>query len=287
VVAESRSISAAAERLHVAVSAVSRQITKLEGAFECALFDRTTKGVELTPAGERLASFVRLIRQDEDHIIEEVRGAAINGSGVVRVGCVEGLSSGFMPAVMSGFRRKFPNISISLHVAAPGEISRMLRQGEVDVVLKYCTAPEPGLESVFSCLSPIMALVAPSHELARSRKVQARDLVRYPLAVPVVGNTVRAAFDLCCSQHGITYTPAFTGNAASMAALAVQGDAVMLGGQLGAAHLINAAQLKAIKIDEKPMQTRLIHVLLLQGRTLPKMGNAFVEHLIAATQRSV
>lgn len=286
VVAESRSLSAAAERLHVAVSAVSRQISKLEDMCGCALIDRTTRGVELTPAGERLARFAKLIRHDEAHILEEVRGAAVHGTGVVRVGGVEGLSNDFLPSVMREFRKKFQDVSLELHVAAPNEVSQMLRQGDVDVVLKYCTVPELGLESVYTHASPIMALMAKTHPLANFRKLKAKQLVHHALAMPNVGNTVRTAFDLCCSQQGLEYTPAFTGNAAGMTMLAVQGDAIMLSGQLGVAHMIKAKQLRAIRIEEENLQSRSIQVLLLHGRTLPRIADAFVRDLIDAVKRS-
>lgn len=281
-VAESQSLSAAASRLHVAVSAVSRQIANLEDQFECALFDRHTKGVTMTEAGERLMTFARLIQQDADRIIEDVRGISLNGSGIVRVGCVEGLSVGFMPGVMASFRRLFPGICVHLQVAPPDEISRLLRKGEVDVALKYCVAPEPALETAYQHLSPIMALVAPHHPIARRRRIKALELVQQSLAVPESGNTVRTAFDLCCTEQGLSYVPAFTGNAASTMSLAMQGDAVLLSGELGAAHLITAGQLVAIKIDEEAMKARALHVLLLQGRTLPRTANAFVTHVVGA-----
>lgn len=286
-VAESGSLSAAALRLHVAVSAVSRQVAKLEDMFECQLFDRNAKGVTLTAAGERLLVFSRLIQHDSDRVIEEVRGIAADGVGVVRVGCVEGLSVGFMPGVMASFRQRFPGMSVHLHVATPDDVSRLLRQGEIDVALKYCVAPEQSLISCYQHMSPIMAFVAPAHPLARLRKLTARELVQHPLAVPEQGNTVRTAFDLCCSEQGLSYAPAFTGNAASTMALASQGDAILLSGQLGAAHLVRAGQLVAIRVDEDIMRARAMHVLLLQGRTLPRTANAFVEHLVSAIQRAV
>ncbi len=285
-VAESGSLSAAALRLHVAVSAVSRQVAKLEDLFGCALFERHTRGMEPTDAGQRLVVFARRVQLDADRVIEEVRGVALDGPGVVRVGCVEGLSSGFMPEVMASFRKQFPATAVHLKVAAPDEVSHLLRQGEVEVALKYCVAPEAGLQSVHQQHSPVVALVAPEHLLARRRTVDARELVRHALAVPPAGHTVRTAFDLCCSQHGLQYTPAFTGNAASTMALAAQGHAVMLGGQLGSEHLVREGQLRAVRVVEEAMQARTMHVLVLQDRSLPRRAAAFVDHLVAAIERA-
>jgi DNA-binding transcriptional LysR family regulator len=284
VVAECESLSAAAEKLHVAVSAISRQIAKLEDVFGCTLFDRHARGVQLTDAGERLAKFARAVRLDADRVIEDVRGVALHGSGVVRVGAVEGLANGFMPHVMAEFRHRHPNAAVHLRVDAPAEISRLLQLGEIDVAIKYSVAPELGLDVVHQQDAPIVALVGPRHVLGRRKSVQVAELVKQPLGMPHQRNTVRTAFELCCAQQGLHYVPAFTGNASCLAELAVQGHAVTLGGHVGSARLIHEGHLRAIAIDDVLMTLRTMAVLVLKGRTLPSTATAFVEHLISCVK---
>ena len=284
VVAETRSLSAAALQLHVAVSAVSRQITNLEDAFGCPLFERHARGMELSPAGLRLAEFGRAMNADVERVIDEVRGEAHLASSIVRMACTEGFSSGFMPPVMSAFRAKHPDASIHLQVVSPDEVSRLLRQGEVDVGLKYCVEPEPGLHTLHRQLSPVMALVAPRHPLSKSRSVTIKQLVRYALAMPEKGTTIRQAFDLCCAANDLHYATAFTGNAATLLQLATQGEAILPFGYLSAAHLVASGALRALRIEEPEFQTRSLHVLALSGRTLPSMASDFAEHLLKAVR---
>ncbi|MBH1963043.1 MAG: LysR family transcriptional regulator [Comamonadaceae bacterium] len=285
-VAECESLSAAALKLHVAVSAISRQIAKLEDMFGCPLFDRHARGVQLTEAGERLAKFARAVRLDADRVIEEVRGVAAHGSGIVRVGTVEGLAGGFMPHAMAEFRRKNPGIAIHLHVDAPAEISRLLQQGEIDLAVKYSVEPEPSLDILHQQKAPIVALVSRHHALARRRSVTVAELVTQPLGMPDQRNTVRSAFELCCAQNGLHFEPAFTGNASCLAELAVQGHVVTLGGHVGSAQLISQGDLRAIPIEDQLLKLRTMAILVLKGRHLPSTATAFVQHLATAIKKA-
>ena len=286
VVAETRSLSAAATQLHVAVSAISRQITNLEEVMGCALFERHARGMELTAPGLRLAAFAKAMHVDAERVIEEVRGEATRAASVVRLGCTEGFSNGFAPSVMSSFRAKHPHVAVHLNVGAPKEVSQQLRAGDVDVVLKYCIAPEPGLAIMHQQPSPILALVSPHHPLGRVRKIDIVQLLRHDLAMPDKGTTVRRAFDLCCSSKGLQYNPVYTGNAACLLQLATQGEAVMLSGYEGAAHFIHAGLLCAVPIVEAQLQDRSLHVLTLEGRTLSANAAAFVAHLVRAVKQT-
>lgn len=280
VVAQTRSLSAAAQQLHVAVSAISRQISNLEESMGCTLFERNPRGMELNEAGLRLAAFVRATSLEAERVIEEVRGNAARATRVVRVACTEGFSAGFLPPVMTGFRARCADSAVHLNVASPDEVSRQVRAGDADVAMKYCVEPEQGLLTVHHQPSPIVALVHPRHALAKSVQVDIEQVLRYPLALPYKGTTVRQAFDLACSARGTTYLPAFVGNAASLLDIAVQGGGVLLSGYLGASHLIQRGLLRAVRIDDPYLQARSLHVLVLEGRTLPEAPAAFVEHLV-------
>ncbi|HSV52079.1 MAG TPA: LysR family transcriptional regulator, partial [Burkholderiaceae bacterium] len=198
-VARTGSVSQAAEHLHVAASAVSRQVTKLEDSLGCALFERQARGMVLSAAGERLAAHMRTALLDAERAVDEVKGLGGQRASRIRIACTEGPASGFMAQVMSTFRAAHPPCSIELQVGAPDAVSRHLLRGEVDLGLKFSVAPEKGLKVEHQQSAPIMVLMAPGHALARRRMVTATELVRHPLAVPEAGTTVRQMLDLCCS----------------------------------------------------------------------------------------
>jgi DNA-binding transcriptional LysR family regulator len=281
-VARTGSVTQAAEQLHVAVSAVSRQITKLEDSLGCALFERQARGMALSAAGERLAAYVRTTMLDAERVVDEVKGLGGQRASRIRIACTEGLACGFMAGVMSSFRASHPGCCIHLQVGTPDEVSRHLLRGEVDLIAKFSVAPERGLKIEHSQPAPIMLLAAPDHALARRCSVSMADIVRYPLATPEAGTTVRQMLDLCCSVKGLHYQVAYTGNSPTLQALVMQGEVLALSALISAAHAVLAGELVAVPVNEPHLRQRSLQVLTLQGQTLNTLASAFRDHLIAA-----
>jgi len=280
-VARTGSVTQAAEHLHVAVSAVSRQITKLEDSLGCALFERQARGMALSAAGERLAAYVRTTMLDAERVVDEVKGLGGQRASRIRIACTEGLACGFMAEVMSSFRAAHPSCSIHLQVGTPDEVSRHLLRGEVDLVAKFSVAPEKGLKIEHQQSAPIMVLAAPGHALARRRSVSVADIVRHPLAVPEAGTTVRQMLDLCCSLKGLHYQVAYTGNYATLLALTTLGEVLTLSALVSAAHAVRAGELVAVPVSEPQFRQRSLQVLTLQGQAPNTSASGFRDHLIA------
>jgi len=279
-VARTGSVSQAAEQLHVAASAVSRQIAKLEDSLGCALFERQARGMALSAAGERLAAYVRTTMLDAERVVDEVKGLGGQRASRIRIACTEGLACGFMAEVMASFRAAHPGCSIYLQVGTPDEVSRHLLRGEVDLGCKFSVAPERGLTIEHNQPAPIMVLAAPGHALARRRSVSVADIVRHPLAVPEAGTTVRQMLDLCCSLKGLHYQVAYTGNYATLLALTMQGEVLTLSALVSAAHAIRAGELVAVLVSEPQFRQRSLQVLALQGQALSTLVASFRDHLI-------
>lgn len=281
-VARTGSVTQAAEQLHVAASAVSRQIAKLEASLDCALFERQARGMALSAAGERLAAYVRSAALDAERVVDEVKGLGGQRASLVRIACTEGLACGFMAEMMSSFRAAHPRCNIHLKVGTPDEVSRYLLRGEVDLAAKFCVAPEKGLKIEHNQPAPIMVLAAPGHALARRRSVSMADIVRHPLAVPEAGTTVRQMLDLCCGLKGLHYQVAYTGNYPTLLALTVRGEVLTLSALVSAAHAIRAGDLVAVSVNEPQFRQRSLQVLTLQGQALNASASGFKDHLIAS-----
>jgi DNA-binding transcriptional LysR family regulator len=107
-VAKLGSIRKAADRLHVAPSAVSRQIAQLELELAAVLFERSKVGVQLTAAGEVLARHSHRIFRDLDRArsgIDDLRGLQ---RGEVSVWVIEGFVSGLLPDLLGNFHHRYP-----------------------------------------------------------------------------------------------------------------------------------------------------------------------------------
>ena len=285
-VARTGSVSQAAAQLHVAASAVSRQVGKLEDQLGCALFERRARGMVPTDAGERLMAYARAGSDDAERVMEQVRGLAGYSARRVRVACTEGFATGFMPEVMTGFRRRHPEVLIELSVGSPESVSRLLLQGETDVALKYTMAPEKGMTVRHAATAPMYALMLPTHPLARARAVTVADVVKYPLGISAKGMTGRQLFDMVASVQGLQYQASVVSNFSSALLPSTRGDDIMLSGYLTAAHLIRQGQLVAVPFAEPQLNQRVLQVLSLHGQTLAPLVSAFMGQLIAAIRQS-
>lgn len=281
-VAQCGSVNQAAGRLFVAPSAVSRQIAQLEDALGTALFERHTRGMDLTAAGHRLVGHLRHATLDAEQVLEQVRQLGGVAAQRVRLACTEGFAAGFMAAFVQALQQAQPHSAVELLVGSPDEVSQWLRRGETDVGLKYAVAPEAGLRVEHAAQAPVLAVMTPDHPLARQPAAALADVVRYPLLVGHPGVTARQLFDLACSAQGLQYQPVFVSNFSSVMLPLLRSPQVLLSGLLTVSHRVARRELVAVPIEEPLLTQRRMQVLSLEGRTLPEPVRACIVQLVAA-----
>src|SRR5487761_2654850 len=110
------SMRQAAERLHVAASAVNRQILKLEDQLQCKLFDRLAEGVRLTAAGEVLYHHILRLERDLDQAISQIDDLRGLRRGHVAIASEDGIGRDFVPPVLAAFSRDFPRVTFSFEI---------------------------------------------------------------------------------------------------------------------------------------------------------------------------
>jgi len=284
-VADTGAVSRAALRLHVAGSAVSRQIAALEDALGVALFERRQRGMRLTPAGERLAAHLRTAVAEGEHALEQVRQAQAAGRRQVRIACTEGFVAGFLPAVMAPFRRAHPTALLHLAVVSPDEaVDRVLRK-DADLALTYRVAKPRGCTVHHDSAAPLVALMRRDHPLARRRSVSVADVAAYPLLLNEQGTTSRLLFDMACDERGLSCDPAVVSASLAVLLPMVLDHEVMMAGYLTAAHLVARGDLIAVPFARGELPSRRLQLLSLQGRALPPMAQACAHAIVQDIRR--
>jgi DNA-binding transcriptional LysR family regulator len=205
------SISAASQQLFVAVSAISRQIQRLESRLGVTLFERSPRGMVINDAGQILANHVRRSMVDMELAIAEIKGIKAAEQTTIRVLCTDGLAFNLLPMLLARFRLMQPNVSFYLSVASAPQVPDKLRRGECDVALRFSLAPEPGIEVLMTLPAPVLVFMSEHHALA-SRELELADLNNYPLALPDQSTTLRQLFDLSCRMNNVFAESAFTCN---------------------------------------------------------------------------
>lgn len=198
-IASRGSMAAAAADLRLSQPAISKAIADLERDLGTAIFDRNSRGVQLTASGEILVRRGRVILDELRHGLDEIQNVCDPTAGFVSVG-VSPAQSLFVSGVVERTSRRYPRIKFNVVMSDPLRLIRALRDRELDLAI--CRAQmaegEPDLKAEILFRDRIEVVVAPSHPLARRRRLALSDLMgeRWALAEPdsYLGRLVRKAF---------------------------------------------------------------------------------------------
>jgi DNA-binding transcriptional LysR family regulator len=195
-VARRRSFTKAALDLHVAQSALSQQVRRLERELGVELLRRTTRRVEVTEAGE-------LVLERARHAIAEVEGVreeleALQGlvRGTLRLGGVPPVGPVHPAALIAAFTRTYPGITITVREDVAFTLLRHLRDGSLDLVMALVDPEDLDRLEGVRLLEEELVVVAPlDHPLAEARRVRAERLAGEALVTYSAGSALRDAID--------------------------------------------------------------------------------------------
>lgn len=174
-VAEELSFRRASERLRMAQPPLSAQIKGLEEELGVQLFQRSTRSVKLTAAGDILLIQARLVLAAAENAQQQTRNADKGLVGVLRIGVLAPTTTSKLAAILRSFRQKFPGIQFVLHELPSLEQIRLLRSDELDVGLLRPPVGFPELESQFFEEAPMVLALPSGHRLAKARQVRWSD----------------------------------------------------------------------------------------------------------------
>lgn len=175
--AETLNFSRAAERLHVTQSTLSHQIRQLEDEIGSALFERSTRHVRLTEAGELLRSYATPALQQIDRALQALRpdaGDPLQGS--LRLGTTHSFATRLVPMCVSSFIALAPGTVVSVQELSAREIAQRLAKGALDLGVSYRPADAPDLWFEPLYHEELKLVVAATHPLARRRRVRMVEL---------------------------------------------------------------------------------------------------------------
>lgn len=176
-VAETCHFGQAADQLHVAQPALSYAIRQLEDELNVTLFNRTTRQVSLTPAGEFLKLEVARILAGVDDAERGVRRIAAGRSGLLRVGLTGTAAFSHLPRLARMLRQELPGVAMEIQadVLTPMQCEQ-LRSGALDVGVLRPPAVGDDIELRIIDVEPLVLAVAADHRLAAEPVVSLTDL---------------------------------------------------------------------------------------------------------------
>ena len=198
-VAESRSLTKAAEASHIALAAASRRIQQLEDQYGVQLLYRSSKGMELTPAGATLLLHTRTLMSAVDQMGADISDYSRGMKGMVRVQANASALAQYLPDDLATFATRHPAIRISLGEERSGAIIEALRAGACDVGIVMEGVEAEGLELLDYRTDTLCAVVPKKHPV-RARRLAFADLLDHDF-VGLESNTVISQLLLAQAQR--------------------------------------------------------------------------------------
>jgi DNA-binding transcriptional LysR family regulator len=234
----------------------------------------------LSAAGELLAAHALKSGLEADRVVTDIHDLQGLRRGKVYLACTEGFAIDFVPNVICDFQKRYPGILFDVNVAGPGEVSDMVRNGDVDIGLTFNRLAEKEIQVEHRQAAPVMAIVRPDHELAGKKKVTLNQLAAYPLALPSSDTSLRQVFDIACSRRGLLVEPLMSSNcAAALHSFVITSGAASIAGEVSVRDFIAKGAMVAIPLHERSLEGRSIELQTLVGRTLSKVVQTFMDFL--------
>lgn len=277
------SIRAAAEKLGMNPSVISRQIAQLEADLAIPLLDRHGRGVKPTEAGQLLVDYFRQYRSNQQDIvakIDEIRGIA---RGHVDLVLGEGFVSDLMGDPLRAFWERYPNIGVSIKLAGTTEVMRTVIEDESHLGLVYNPPVLPGIRSRAASRQPMCAIVLPDHPFANSRSEPVlKDLLDYPLALMRSAFGTRQILEAAEHNDKIRLTPHLTTDSISVLKHYVRdGHGITVLPAFAIAQEIEQRVLVAVPINNEILNRPEAHLITRLGRQLAPAANQLLNQLLA------
>jgi DNA-binding transcriptional LysR family regulator len=208
-IAETRTFTAAAERVHVTQAAISMQIRQLEQEVGLPLFIRTPRRVVLTEAGERLLQRAYLILREHDAALSELAELAGAEHGRLRLGSASGMvSADALPHILARMKQSHQHADVTVTSGTSAELVGKILSGELDLAFVSLPVEARNIETELLSRDQLVAIASPRHPHADKKVISAFALAGERLILGERGGNTRRLIDEFFADAGLRPTVA-------------------------------------------------------------------------------
>ena len=171
-VAEHGNFTRAADELHVAQQAVSQQVRALEASLAVTLLRRSSRTVELTPAGVVFLADAKRLLAASDRAVRRAQAAARGEAGVLRVGYTLATAYDTTPSLLESMGQRQPQLTVRAREIYGADVADLLLGGQIDVALAPMTSYPHGLRQRLVRREVLRLAVSDRHPLAGVEQVE-------------------------------------------------------------------------------------------------------------------
>ncbi len=274
-VAETGSFTRAAQRCHVVQSALSHQIARLEEQLGVPLFERSSRWVRLTPAGEAFVPNARIALDAARRIADEVAAATGEVRGRLSIGEISSLTELDLVDLLAGFHREYPKVDIRWLMGKSELMIGDVRERRLDVAFIGVWPGEAldGVEHRLLAREELVAVLPREHPLVIHRQLSLAQLEDQPLVDFQAGTGARRQTDEAFASAGLRHRVQFEVGTTNLIEKFVQrGLALGLVAERVAAGF---QRVRVVPISDAPVR----HVYAIWSKTPTPAASAFLQLL--------
>jgi LysR family transcriptional regulator, low CO2-responsive transcriptional regulator len=197
------SFSHAAEELHITGSAVSLQIKEMEGDIGISLFNRDSKKIALTTAGEHFLTYANRMMStfnDASAAMDNLRGSEM---GILKIGLVS-TTRYFLPKILLQFKKDYPNLQIKVVVKNRQALIELLTEGSIDIAIMGKPPANIHAQADPFANHPHGFIASPAHRLAGQSKLPADILNQVDIISREEGSGTRYIMEKYIAEQGLS-----------------------------------------------------------------------------------
>lgn len=276
---EEESLAKAAEREHLAPSALSKRLTDLEHQLKVKLFDRRSTGMTPTAAGAALIHHARMIMRNVSQLEMEMVDYSQGLRGIVRVYANTAAMVQYLPDDLPAFLRKHPCVRVDLEEATSPQALRAVEQNDAEIGI-YGDVVVSNLTVLPYRRDRLVLIVPHGHPLARRTSVRFAEAVPYEFVGTPVGSSIDTALIRAAADAGEPLRLSIrTAGFYAVSRMVSAGLGIAVIPELVSRSYMLTMPVQAILIEDS-WAYRQLQICVRDRRTLSPAAAAFVDHLV-------
>jgi LysR family carnitine catabolism transcriptional activator len=280
-VAEEASMTRAATRLHLTPSALSMLVRGMEDDLGFKLFERTTRRLVLTEAGQQLLPTVEQVFASLEHGIDAIRTAQQVKASQFSIATSPLLATALVPEVIASFRQQHPQVRVKLLDAAVESLPALVRDESADMAICTANSDFSDLRATKLYADKLMLVCSIGHPLSDRREVEWHELVDESLILLRPGSGLRALVDKALARWRKQKPPAYeVSQVATALGLIEAGEGVSILPSYAISRAQSSRQeqrLVSVALVS-PVVRREIVALTRDAETVNAVGESFIAH---------
>lgn len=279
VIARAGSIRRAAETLSITSTALNRRLLALETELGAPLFERDSRGVRLSAAGEVVIRHVRNQISDIERVKSQISELKGERRGRVAIACSQAFLPYFLPSQIAIFRAAHPGVTFTVLRREREAAEQALLDYSADVALVVEPVSLSVMNAVVRARQDIHAVMRSGHPLAQMQTIRLGDCIRYPIALPTSAHGVRQLVDLALAPlRGAPFVAVESDSFDLLRNYGAEPDIVTFQIPIGLPSS-NQDGLVHRPVDKRDLQPADVFVGHLRDRALPSAAASFLEQI--------